>query len=63
MRDKPLDIQPIERIQENFLAREERRLLTWICSKFPEWVSPDMLTYLGMLGAFLIFSGYTLSNL
>ncbi len=63
MRDKPLEIQPIERIQENFLAREERRLLTWICSKFPAWVSPDMLTYLGMLGAVLIFSGYTLSNL
>lgn len=63
MRDKPLETQPIERIQENFLAREERRLLTWICSKFPAWVSPDMLTYLGMLGAVLIFSGYTLSNL
>ncbi|KWV95530.1 CDP-alcohol phosphatidyltransferase family protein [Erythrobacter sp. AP23] len=63
MRHKPAEFQPIERIQENVLARSERRLLTWICSRFPPWVSPDMLTYLGMLGAFLIFSGYTLSNL
>lgn len=63
MSKKPAELEPIERIQENLLARSERRLLTWICSKLPPWVSPDMLTYFGMVGAFLIFLGYTLSNL
>jgi phosphatidylglycerophosphate synthase len=55
-------IEPIERIQENVLARSERRLLNWICLRFPPWVTPDMLTYFGMAGAMLIFLGYVLSN-
>ncbi|MGN3973197.1 CDP-alcohol phosphatidyltransferase family protein [Tsuneonella sp. SYSU-LHT278] len=54
---------PIERIQENLLARSERRLLTWICARMPGWVSPDMLTFIGMAGAFMVFAGYVASNL
>lgn len=53
----------IDRIQENFLALSERRLLNWICERLPVWVTPDMLTYVGMVGALLIFLGYVLSNL
>ena len=29
----------------------------------PRWVSPDMLTFLGMIGAFMVFGGYVASNL
>ena len=54
---------PIQRIQQNLLARSERRLLTWLCARMPHWVSPDMLTFLGMIGAFLVFAGYLASNL
>ncbi|WP_156842064.1 CDP-alcohol phosphatidyltransferase family protein [Novosphingobium aquimarinum] len=54
---------PIERIQENILARGERRLLNWICARMPAWVSPDSLTFLGMVGAFMVFAGYVGSNL
>lgn len=53
----------IERIQENMLARSERRLLNWICARMPEWVSPDMLTFVGMVGAFMVFAGYVGGNL
>ena len=53
----------IERIQENMLARSERRLLNWLCARMPAWVSPDMLTYLGMAGAFMVFAGYVASNM
>ena len=53
---------PIDRIQENLLARSERRLLNWICARFPAWVTPDMLTYIGMVGAFMVFAGYIASN-
>lgn len=63
MSEKPVVLEPIDRIQDNVLARSERRLLTWICAKLPPWVTPDMLTYLGMVGAVLVFFGYTLSNL
>jgi phosphatidylglycerophosphate synthase len=54
---------PIERIQDNLLARGERRLLTWLCGRMPRWVSPDMLTAVGMVGALMIFAGYLASNL
>lgn len=55
--------KPIQRIQENLLAASERRLLTWLCARMPPWVSPDMLTFVGMAGAFLVFAGYVGSNL
>ena len=38
------------RIQENVLARHERRLLNWLCARMPAWVTPDVLTALGVLG-------------
>lgn len=54
---------PINRVQENVLARSERRILNWLCARFPAWVTPDMLTGLGMIGAFMVFAGYGASNI
>ena len=54
---------PIDRIQQNLLAASERRLLTWLCAHMPRWVTPDLLTGLGMVGAFAIFAGYAASSL
>ncbi len=56
------EINPIERIQENVLARSERRLLTWLCARMPAWVFPDLLSSIGMAGAVLILAGYAGSN-
>ena len=53
----------IERIQENLIARVERRALNRICAVLPRWVTPDMLTFLGLFGALLVFAGYLASNL
>lgn len=50
------------RIQENILARHERRLLNWLCARMPAWVTPDRLTALGVLGAVMTFAGYVASN-
>ncbi len=58
----PPDIAPIERIQENMLARSERRLLTWLCARLPAWATPDLLTYFGLFGAVLVFGGYVGTN-
>ncbi|WP_260925330.1 CDP-alcohol phosphatidyltransferase family protein [Novosphingobium sp. 9] len=55
--------QAIDRIQQNFLAKGERRLLNWLCPRMPKWVFPDLLTGIGMFGALLIFAGYTTSLL
>lgn len=49
------------RIQQNILARSERRLLNWICPRLPHLVTPDQLTALGFAGALLVAAGYMLS--
>jgi phosphatidylglycerophosphate synthase len=48
-------IQPLNRIQDNMVARTERRLLNYLCARLPIWVMPDHLT------AFVIGLGYALS--
>ena len=55
-------VAPIDRIQENVLARAERRLLNRLCAALPRWVTPDMLTFTGMFGALLVLAGYLASN-
>jgi phosphatidylglycerophosphate synthase len=55
-------ITPIDRIQENLVARVERKALDWLCASLPRRISPDMLTALGMVGAVLVFVGYLGSN-
>ncbi|WP_420143061.1 CDP-alcohol phosphatidyltransferase family protein [Sphingobium sp.] len=44
------------------LAVAERRLLNWLCAHMPPWISPDILTGIGMVGALAIFMGYAGSN-
>jgi archaetidylinositol phosphate synthase len=55
-------VTPVERIQQNLLARSERRLLNWLCARLPKWVKPDLLTTIGFLGAVTSSAGYVLSN-
>lgn len=56
------EVAPIARIQENLLARAERRLLNRLCAAMPIWVTPDRLTLTGMIGGALILAGYIASN-
>lgn len=61
---KPVHIvKPVQRIQGNLLARAERRLLTWLCSRLPAWVKPDQLTALGLIGAAMVLVGYAASGI
>lgn len=53
----------IDRIQENLLAVSERRLLNWLCARMPVWMTPDILTIIGVFGALMVFAGYLCSNL
>ncbi|MHA6720670.1 CDP-alcohol phosphatidyltransferase family protein [Sphingomonas sp. RS6] len=53
----------LNRIQQNWLATKERRLLTWLCGIMPPSITPDRLTAIGMAGAALVFIGYVGSNL
>ena len=47
----------VTRIQSNIVARKERQLLTWLCSRLPRSATPDRLTALSILGAFLVLAG------
>ncbi|WP_323810468.1 CDP-alcohol phosphatidyltransferase family protein [Sphingobium baderi] len=60
---QPKSPQSLSRIQQNWLAANERRLLDWLCRHMPRWVTPDRLTATGMVGAVMIFAGYVGSNL
>ena len=54
--------RPITRIQHNFLAASERELLTWMCARMPHWVTPDLLTATGVIGALAVFAAYAASS-
>jgi phosphatidylglycerophosphate synthase len=56
------DDQSLTRIQQNLLARQERRLLNWLCARLPQWVTPDLLTLLALFASVVIFAGYALSG-
>ena len=55
--------QPIQRVQQNMVARAERVVLNAICARMPGWVRPDMLTAVGIVGALMVFGGYIASAL
>lgn len=50
------------RIQDNLTAKLERRLLNWLCARLPLWMTPDILTGIGFVGAVMASLGYILSN-
>lgn len=41
----------------------ERPALKWLAAHLPAWVTPDTMTWLGILAAVMIFISYTLTNL
>ncbi len=44
------------------LARPERRILLWIAPRLPAGWTPDLLTGIGVLGAFIVGLGYALAG-
>lgn len=51
------------RIQDNIVASAERTALDYLCRRIPGWVTPDMLTLIGLFGGVVVLVGYALSNL
>lgn len=51
------------RIQTSILNAVEKRALVWLAHRQPRWVTSDMLTYLGLLGAFICGLGFALSSI
>lgn len=56
------DIKKHKRINDILLGPLERPALQWFASRMPPWVTPDILTWVGLLGTFMVFFGYWLTN-
>lgn len=51
-----------KRIQTSVLNAAEKKALVWMAGRMPRWVTSDMLTVIGILGAIIIAVGYWLSG-
>jgi phosphatidylglycerophosphate synthase len=57
------DKQAHKRINDILLGPLERPALQWLAAHMPSWMTPDILTIIGIFGAVVIFAGYVLSNI
>lgn len=51
------------RIQTSILNAAEKKALVWLAHRQPRWMTSDILTYIGVFGAFLCGLGFALSSL
>jgi archaetidylinositol phosphate synthase len=51
-----------ERVQTSILARPEKVALLWLAPRMPGWMSPDLLTYIGLFAMGLTGLAYYLSQ-
>lgn len=51
-----------KRIQTSFLNGIEKKVLVWLAARQPIWMTSDILTLIGVLGAVVVAVGYVLSN-
>lgn len=52
-----------ERIQTSILNGLEKKVLIKLATIQPRWVTSDMLTYLGVVGAIICAIGFTLAHI
>jgi archaetidylinositol phosphate synthase len=56
------DLKPHSRVNDILLGPLERPALHWLAAHMPAWVTPDILTLIGLGGSVLIFASYALTN-
>ena len=57
-----MEIKQSNRIQTSILNATEKKVLVWLANHLPQWVSSDMMTAVGVIGAFLCGLGFALTN-
>ena len=57
------EIKQHTRVNDILLGPLERPALQWLAAHMPVWVTPDICTLVGTLGAFLTLISYGLSNI
>ncbi len=56
------DIKKHKREHDMLLGPLERPALAWLAPRQPAWVTPDVLTGIGVVGSVMIFAGYALTS-
>lgn len=56
-------IEQHQRINDIFLGSLERPALRWLAAHMPAWITPDICTAIGVLGALVTSIGYILTNI
>ena len=51
-----------KRIQTSVLNAAEKKVLVWLAQRQPRWITSDMLTAIGVVGAVVVAVGYACSN-
>ena len=57
------DIQNHQRVNDILLGPLERPALKWLATHLPAWVTPDMCTAIGVVGALITTASYGLSSI
>ncbi len=57
-----MEIKQSTRIQTSVLNGVEKKVLVWFANHLPKWVTSDMMTAVGIVGAFLCGLGFALTN-
>jgi archaetidylinositol phosphate synthase len=52
----------MQRVNDILLGSLERPALAWLCRIMPGWVSPDIMTFLGIAGGLMTLVGYGFSH-
>lgn len=55
------EVKQSTRIQTSILNASEKKVLVWLGNHLPEWVTSDMMTWIGVFGAFLVGVGFALT--
>lgn len=55
--------KPHQRVNDILLGPLERPALHWLAAHQPSWMTPDILTGIGVLGAVIIFVSYALTKI
>jgi phosphatidylglycerophosphate synthase len=56
------ELKPHERVNDILLGPLERPALQWMAERMPRWVTPDVLTSIGVVGSLMTFAGYWASS-
>lgn len=57
------DIQSHQRVNDILLGPLERPALKWLAAHQPKWMTPDLLTIIGIIGSIIIFLSYVLTRI